>query len=350
MADVFAYLEGFGTGGGSSLYYSVVCSTTEPAKKEGRIWVKSAVPMTQFEVGRPWTTAKVGVVLITGDLGGPNPTSTNKTLDLINTKVAGINNRLKCTPVSCIQAQGSAGNWISVDAYVCHGNTWVQISSAFSSTINITYPAGSTCTCKNGSMTFTAPNTSGTWKCVVPNTDTWTISCTNTFDTISENVSITESGQSKSVTLYYYLFNAGKWRKISSFEASKSRISRSSLDAMLPTVSGTSVITISGPGNDGSAFSNTKIDLTNWKTLKLNLTATAIDNNSDGNTMVVRFGVTSSNADKYTAIAYKNMRHGQAAATISVDVTSIKTSAYLFFSLEGWGASKSISFNRVWLE
>lgn len=130
-------LYGFGIGG-SSLYYSVVCSTTEPAKKEGRIWVKSSIPMTQFEVGRPWTTAKVGVVLITGDLGGSNPTSTNKTLDLINTKVAGIQNRLKLTPVSCKQIQGSAGNWVNVDAYVCHSDAWVQ----FSSTATYLYKSG----------------------------------------------------------------------------------------------------------------------------------------------------------------------------------------------------------------
>lgn len=123
-------LYGFGTGGGNSLYYSVVCQTAEPAKKEGRIWVKSAVEMTQFEVGNTWTTAKVGVVVVGGTPGGANPTSANKILDLINTKVAGIQNRLKLTPVSCNQVQGSVGNWVSVDAYVCHSNTWIQFSAA----------------------------------------------------------------------------------------------------------------------------------------------------------------------------------------------------------------------------
>ncbi len=123
-------LYGFGSGGGNSLYYSVVCSTTEPAKKEGRIWIKSAVPMTQFEVGNTWSSAKVGVVVAGGTPGGANPTSTNKILDLINTKVAGIPNRLKLTPGSCRQVQGSAGNWVSVDAYVCHENTWVQFAAS----------------------------------------------------------------------------------------------------------------------------------------------------------------------------------------------------------------------------
>ena len=124
MGKAFLY----GTGG-NSLYYSVVCSTTEPAKKEGRIWVKSAVEMTKFEVGRTWATAKVGAVLIEGTPGGPDPESTNKILDLINTKVAGVFNRLKLTPTSCKQTQGSARNWVSVDAYVCHSNTWIQFSA-----------------------------------------------------------------------------------------------------------------------------------------------------------------------------------------------------------------------------
>lgn len=203
-------LYGFGSGG-SSLYYSVVCSTTEPAKKEGRIWVKSATPMAQFEVGKTWTTAKVGVVVVGGTPGGANPTSANKILDLINTKVAGIQNRLKLTPASCKQVQGSVGNWVSVDAYVCHSDTWIQFSSVFSATINITYPAGSTCTCINGSTTLTAPNTSGTWACTVPNAGTWTVSCTDGTKSKSVDVEITADGQSKSVHLKYvlHLYNNG---------------------------------------------------------------------------------------------------------------------------------------------
>ena len=45
----------------------------------------------------------------------------------------------------------------------------------FSATINVTYPAGSTCTVTDGTTTLTAPNTSGTWACAVPNAGTWEI-------------------------------------------------------------------------------------------------------------------------------------------------------------------------------
>lgn len=73
----------------------------------------------------------------------------------------------------------------------------------FAATINITYPSGSTCTCTDGTTTLTAPNTSGTWKCIVPNAGTWKVSCTDGSKETNKNVSITSDGQSKSVDLSY---------------------------------------------------------------------------------------------------------------------------------------------------
>lgn len=64
--------------------------------------------------------------------------------------------------------------------------------SFFAATINVTYPAGSTCTANDGVTTITAPDTSGTWACVVPNAGMWTVSLDIGF---SETVSITQSGQ-----------------------------------------------------------------------------------------------------------------------------------------------------------
>lgn len=81
----------------------------------------------------------------------------------------------------------------------------------FSATINVTYPAGSTCTATDGVTTLNAPDTSGTWVCVVPNVGTWTISCTDGQKTANATVAITAEGQTESKTLAYilYLFRAG---------------------------------------------------------------------------------------------------------------------------------------------
>lgn len=76
----------------------------------------------------------------------------------------------------------------------------------FAATINITYPAGSTCTCSDGTTTLTAPDTSGTWVCTVPNAGTWTVTSTSGAETDSKAVTITTDGQSTSVELSYALF------------------------------------------------------------------------------------------------------------------------------------------------
>lgn len=76
----------------------------------------------------------------------------------------------------------------------------------FSATINITYPAGSTCTCSDGTTTLSAPDTSGTWACAVPNAGTWTVTSTSGTESDSKAVSITTDGQSVSVELSYALF------------------------------------------------------------------------------------------------------------------------------------------------
>ena len=76
----------------------------------------------------------------------------------------------------------------------------------FSATINITYPAGSTCTATDGVTTLTAPDTSGTWACIVPNAGTWTVTSTSGAETDSKAVTITTDGQSTSVELGYALY------------------------------------------------------------------------------------------------------------------------------------------------
>lgn len=93
----------------------------------------------------------------------------------------------------------------------------------FMATIAITYPAGSICTCSDGVTTLTAPDTSGVWSCIVPNTGTWTISITNGVETAEDTVEITADGQSESVALDYtvYIYADGQLSTISGFNVDK---------------------------------------------------------------------------------------------------------------------------------
>lgn len=83
--------------------------------------------------------------------------------------------------------------------------------SFFTATITAKYPAGSICTCSKGGEVLTATDTSGSYTFTVTSAGIWTVKCTNAGKTASDTVSVTASGQSKSVVLAYniYLFNNG---------------------------------------------------------------------------------------------------------------------------------------------
>lgn len=75
--------------------------------------------------------------------------------------------------------------------------------SYFTATIAVTWPSGSTCTAKCGSTTLTAPNTSGSYTFTVHAAGNWVISCSGGGNSATATVSITATGQNKSVSLAY---------------------------------------------------------------------------------------------------------------------------------------------------
>ena len=75
--------------------------------------------------------------------------------------------------------------------------------SYFTATIAVTWPSGSTCTAKCGSTTLTAPDTSGSYTFTVHTAGDWVITSSGGGLSASQTVSITASGQSKSVALTY---------------------------------------------------------------------------------------------------------------------------------------------------
>lgn len=128
----------------------------------------------------------------------------------------------------------------------------------FAATINITYPAGSTCTCSDGTTTLSAPDTSGTWVCTVPNAGTWTVSSTDGDTSKSADVVITTDGQTESVTLLYitYLFKDGE-----------------TYDSLTGGWQGTvdaekqALLLAPAAGKAAMAYTKSKVDLTNFSTV-----------------------------------------------------------------------------------
>lgn len=76
--------------------------------------------------------------------------------------------------------------------------------AAVNGIIRVTYPAGDTCTCKNGSTTLTANASDGVTVFIVPNTGTWTLTVTNGTKTATKTVSITATSRFANVTLAYF--------------------------------------------------------------------------------------------------------------------------------------------------
>lgn len=71
--------------------------------------------------------------------------------------------------------------------------------------IGVTYPEGSTCTCSNGTKTLTAKDTSGQALFLVPEAGTWTVTATDSTNSKSQSVNISEESQFESVALSFSL-------------------------------------------------------------------------------------------------------------------------------------------------
>lgn len=93
------------------------------------------------------------------------------------------------------------------------GGSGGSSSSSATSYIRVVFPSGSTCTAKSGTTTLIAPDYSGKYTFVIPQTvafpSTWTVSCTNGTDTIGDSVTVTARNQIQYVELKYVRVPSG---------------------------------------------------------------------------------------------------------------------------------------------
>lgn len=184
----------------------------------------------------------------------------------------------------------------------------------FSATINITYPAGSTCTCTNGSTALTAPDTSGTWVCTVPNAGTWTVSSTDGDKSKSADVVITTDGQTESVTLLYitYLFKDGEtydsltggWQGTVNAEKQALQLSAAA-------------------GKTAAAYTKSKVNITGYSTM---LVTTDVANNI-GLYLIITSVVP---GETWNRVAEVEIANG--ASKISLDISKITGEYFIWLS------------------
>ena len=126
-------------------------------------------------------------------------------------------------------------------------------------TLHITYPEGSTCTATDGVTTLTAPDTSGTWDCVVPSVGDWTVRITDGTQNMEKTVSITEDGQSETISVLYELqLQLSAYKMTQNYTTSASTVADDTDGVKVSFKSGSTF-------RDTGAYLNTPVDLTNFR-------------------------------------------------------------------------------------
>ena len=173
-------------------------------------------------------------------------------------------------------------------------NFYVSSGTSFSAIINITYPAGSTCTVTNYKKTWTAPNTSGSWTFKANEVGVYTVKAVSGSKGNEEEVLITAEGQAATVTLTFemILFDGGDKTGVTGGWASTITNSGYGSDDVRRdnlTV-GTTLYWLPGRGwngggtdqanRDGYAHTKKKIDVTKYNTI------TAVSKHAEGHLTV----------------------------------------------------------------
>ena len=226
----------------------------------------------------------------------------------------------------------------------------------FSASINITYPANSTCVVTNSGGTTVASDTNTgtsakTWTATVNAKGTYTVTATATDGsgkTKSATVSITADGQSASVTLTYelVLFNNGvvsgyAWDSSNNNGYGDGKVSNG-LIYLYGYTWDNNIVLQPGWGEIGISSA---IDLSDYSTLKVRLNK--IDN-AEG-TAKIQVGTTALGDDTATKTVTLT-----AGTTTSLDISSITGSKYISLYAQSdtgtYGNMIKAYFDKVWLE
>lgn len=230
----------------------------------------------------------------------------------------------------------------------------------FAATIDITYPAGSTCTCSDGTTTLSAPDTSGTWACIVPNAGTWTAAATDGVENTSESVSITTDGQIVAIELSYllWLYKSGNTYNAvtGGWSVAEHGSTGGSFDSVLTLNDDSMLLSTEVWGGSvayANAFTNNSIDLTGVNTLKFKITGIGNTAYSDkeGNTHKFRFSLVVANErpTKQNPTFAADMKI-LATGEYSVDVSAVTTGYVGIWITTGGYIKTTLTISEIWGE
>ena len=226
------------------------------------------------------------------------------------------------------------GNWGRVNIGSGGGKLFAIIA--------VTYPAGSTCTCTNGTKTLKAKGTSGTAIFNVPSTGTWTVTATNGDKTASKSVSITAEGQTVVVNIAELELYKNGAKGVTLTEGFYNQVGSGSIswetaDVLFKNDGGVSTLC--------AAYLYTPlIDLSSYDTLTCTLASGTTDSNSsfvvgvssDATPTMNSDGSISSSLGSTSVKAFTN-------TSITLDISSIKQSASVIVGLRSYIMYATIS-------
>lgn len=209
--------------------------------------------------------------------------------------------------------------------------------------IGVTYPAGSTLTCTNGTSTLKAKTTTGQWVFAIPKAGTWTVTASDGTNSKSESLSIGNEGQFESVNLSYafMLFDGGE---VADWTA---RTARPTAD-----IGETLYVYVNADDKTSSLSTVDKVDITGYNTLCFMVDEIV---KSGRNFLGLATTISSSNLPmdglgevKTTAVAY--------ATTVQVgenriDISGVASGSYYVCMVQGGTASspRGMRVSKVWL-
>ena len=197
--------------------------------------------------------------------------------------------------------------------------------SFFSATINVTYPAGSTCTATDGVTTLTAPDTSGTWACVVPNAGTWEITSVPGIDAYDGTVVISSNGEIKYADITKkYIFRSGSGKIVPFTTASEASLS---VSADKITIDYSEITRASSAGHTTSA-----IDITSFKKLCITANVTKLVGTSAWTGRICA-STTQWSTSEHSFQAYKMFSADNTKKVYELDISSLSGNYYVGF----WG-------------
>ena len=207
----------------------------------------------------------------------------------------------------------------------------------FAAYISVTYPSGSTCTATDGVTTLAAPDTSGTWVCVVPNAGDWVFSLSSGY---KSTVSITQGGQTETLNQWYIYNNGAEYFDVVPFNP----VSDASVNYIDVTKNADYINFLNSTGEARGSGVYAIADLTGFTKLCVEITATGNYLNNGG------FYIAPSASEMLWSqeVAKKSFSGSSNKKTYELDVSGFSGEYGCCFGV--WSNNYDVKIYRMWCE